>query len=176
MRLFLLPISNRRAFIYCDRSKTSQATHLLRNPCNIVLYPPFTTIARGPKLPWYRDLDQITARAASTWTEWEQAKVSTFDWKRRTTTLGNTLLRRIPYQEWGLKSFPPLTAKLQKKYEDENSSGTIHVLFPPKAFSEADLIPLLKTLATERQSLHRTRMFGSAIGAPLTLPFAAIPV
>jgi len=170
MRVFLLPISSRRAFVYCDKKFTSPISALLKaTPAQA------GTPVANPK-PWYLDIDQVTNKAATTWTDWEQAKESTFDWKRRTTTLGNALLRRIPYEEWSLKSFPSLTDKLKTKYDSSTNLEPIHVLFPSKAFNETDVIPSLKRLATEKQARHRSLMIGSAIGAPLTLPFAAIPM
>jgi hypothetical protein len=170
MRVFLIPISSRRAFVYCDSKFASPVSALLK---------PVAVKAADPNAkpkPWYLDIDQVTNKAATTWTEWEQAKNSTFDWKRRATTLGNALLRRIPYEEWGLKSFPSLTDKLQKKYEAATNLEPIQVLFPSRVFKEMGVIPLLKQLGTAKQSRHRSLMIGSAIGAPLTLPFAAIPV
>lgn len=52
----------------------------------------------------------------------------------------------------------------------------VDVIFPGGYLRKANVVSILKTLATERQELHRKRMIYSAIGAPLTLPFALIPV
>jgi hypothetical protein len=169
MRVFLLPISSRRAFVYCDKKFVSPVSVLLKSTST-------QAAPNAPPKPWYLDIDQVTNKAATTWTEWEQAKNSTLDWKRRTTTIGNALLRRIPYEEWSLKSFPSLTDKIREKYKSSTDLEPIQVLFPPDIFNESRLMPALKKLATEKQARHRSLMIGSAVGAPLTLPFAAIPV
>jgi hypothetical protein len=158
MRLFLLPISTRRTLIYCDRS-------VGRN------VPPSasTTATKEPQ----SYLDRATTKAASTWSDWERADGG---WKKTLTGYGNALLRRIPYEEWGLKSLPPLHTKLIDAYEAGKKSTPIQVLYPSSFLPPNRVANSLKTLATERQELHRKRMIGSIIAAPLTLPFALIPM
>jgi len=93
------------------------------------------------------------------------------------TGYGNAILRRIPYEEWGLKSLPPLTAKRKSTALEYAASGVrIPVLFPPSFLATGKVVDVLKKLATERQELHRKRMIWSAVCTPLTLPFALIPV
>jgi Mitochondrial K+-H+ exchange-related len=104
------------------------------------------------------------------------------------------LLRRIPFEEWALKSLPPLTAKRRSEIEGLSSSSLsaaeletniqkkkIKVLFPGPSqrspgLKKQDIRSILETLATERQEMHKRRMIGSLIGAPLTLPFALVPM
>jgi hypothetical protein len=83
MRLFLLPISTRRTLIYCER-----------------LQP---TLAPGQKPPI---LDRLLSKTSETWTKWESADKG---WQKKVTVYGNELFRRIPFEEWGLKTLPPLT-------------------------------------------------------------------
>jgi len=161
MRLFLLPISTRRTLIYCDRSP------LARN----VVKSSTTTEKEKDEPQSY--LDRATTKAATTWSDWENANGG---WKKTLTTYGNAFLRRIPYEEWGLKSLPPLTSKLRDAYDAGKKSTPILVLFPSSFLPTSKVAQTLSTLSMERQDLHRKRMIGSAIGAPLTLPFALIPV
>ena len=148
MRLFLLPVSTRRTLIYCERVQQQ--------------LPP------GQKPPLS---ERVITRAADTWAKWERAEKG---WQKRLTTEGNRLLRRIPYEEWGLKTIPPET---KKRLEDLDSGRLKVQCLYPGAFLNAGKVPeTLKTLATERQALHRKRMWQCIIGMPITIPFAAVPV
>ncbi|KAF2456083.1 mitochondrial K+-H+ exchange-related-domain-containing protein [Lineolata rhizophorae] len=88
MRLYLLPLSTRARLIYCARAHAAlpgdQQTLLARN------------------LTW------LTSKANTTWASWEASETR---WKVAVTGWGNRVLARIPYQEWGLKTIPPLSGK-----------------------------------------------------------------
>ena len=86
MRLFLLPISTRRSLIYCEKLHE-----------------------KAPKDRSY--YDKITLKANETWVAWEKDEKAIWDWKKKVTFYGNQALKRIPYEEWGLKTIPALTAK-----------------------------------------------------------------
>ena len=146
MRLFLLPIASRRTLIYCDRASLKSAT--------------------SPQAP-PSYLDRLTTKATTTWASWERAEGG---WKKQLTTYGDAVFRRIPYQEWGLKSIPGLTAKIREERK------TVEVVFPGTYLKEERVGDVVRRLALERQPLHRKRMIWSMIGAPLTLPFALVPV
>ncbi|KAF2435931.1 hypothetical protein EJ08DRAFT_604105 [Tothia fuscella] len=146
MRIFLLPISTRRTLIYCERAKQQ--------------------LAPGEKPSW---LDRATNKASETWVSFEKAESG---WKKQLTTYGNAALRRIPYEEWGLKTLPPLSDTIRKK----EPKKSVEVLFPGLFMKEEKVPDILRQLAIERQAMHKKRMIWSAIGAPLTLPFAAIPI
>ncbi|KAF9884129.1 hypothetical protein FE257_002250 [Aspergillus nanangensis] len=146
MRLFIIPISTRRALIY---------SRPLRKDV--------------PKqLSW---TDKITNKAAETWAKWEEADKG---WKKNLVSWGNRVQQRIPYQEWGLKSIPSLNA--QRRLDESHGSKKIDVLFPGNAINADKLESILRTMATERQDLHRKRMMWSFIAAPFTAPVALIPV
>ncbi|GES59212.1 mitochondrial K+-H+ exchange-related-domain-containing protein [Aspergillus terreus] len=146
MRLFIIPISTRRALIY---------SRPLRKDL--------------PKeLSW---TDKITNKAAQTWAKWEEAEKG---WKMHLVSWGNRVQQRIPYQEWGLKSIPSLNA--QRRLDPSHGSKKIDVLFPGNAIDPEKLQSLLARLATERQDLHRQRMWWSFIAAPFTAPIALLPV
>jgi hypothetical protein len=149
MRLFLLPISTRRTLIYCER-----------------LQP---TLAPGQKPPI---LDRVLSKTSETWTKWESAEKG---WQKKVTTYGNQLFRRIPFEEWGLKTLPPLT-KTREKEMIETGRLRFDVLFPEKFLKESRVLGMLDKLARERQGLHKAKLWQSVALMPVTIPFALVPV
>ncbi|KAI9811872.1 MAG: hypothetical protein M1827_005223 [Pycnora praestabilis] len=147
MRLFLLPISTRRSLIYGQR--INQQLSSQQNSY----------------------LDRITNKAAEIWVKWEKGDRK---WQKLTVEFGNKALQKISYQEWGLKSIPPLSAR--RKAEELEGKGKVEVCFPRALFAEGEVMSTLRKLATDRQSLHRKRMWGSLVAMPLTAPLALIPI
>ena len=146
MRLYLFPISTKRTLIYAKR-------------LNQQLTDKQTYIER------------ITGKAATTWHKWEGAESG---WQKKVTEWGNKAFSRIPYQEWGLKSIPPLSAR---RTEDElKGKDKVEVLYPDSIIKENGVLPSLQKLATERQELHRKSMWWSIVAMPLTAPFAVVPM
>lgn len=89
------------------------------------------------------------------------------------------MLRRIPYEEWGLKSIPALSETRRKELEAvvaEGGKGKVEVLFPGTYLKEGKVLETLKKLATERQALHKSKMIWSLGIAPLTAPFMLVPI
>lgn len=146
MRLFIIPISTRRALIYSRTfSKgVSQKVSLT---------------------------DRITSKVAETWARWEEADKG---WKKHLVSWGNRVQQRIPFEEWGLKSIPSFNA--QQRLDLSHGSQPVDVLFPGNAIKEDKLHSVLRTIATERQDLHRKRMWWSCIAAPITAPIGLIPL
>ena len=87
---------------------------------------------------------------------------------------GNQALRRIPYEEWGLKSIPPLSAR--RKEEELSGKEKVEVQFPSSLLPEEKVLDVLRTLGTERQALHKKRLIYCFIGMPITAPVAILPV
>jgi hypothetical protein len=223
MRLFLLPISRTRTLLYCDKiypktralpvasssviaptgtipstnainpsaPKVTAPENEVAKPAGSlreVFFPPKPT--NGSSIQESTILDRATDFAAGTWTGWEREEKG---WQKKITVLGNSLLRRIPYEEWSLKSLPPLNKKRTEDYEaiakgvgeDVQSlreKRTVKVLFPQRdaanatGLEEGNILKEIKSLAEGRTELHRRRMIYSLIAAPLTLPFALIPM
>ncbi|KAB8237432.1 hypothetical protein ETB97_009277 [Aspergillus alliaceus] len=146
MRLFVIPISTRRALIYARPLRRDHAKEL--------------SIA-----------DRITNKVAETWAKWEEAEKG---WKKNLVSWGNKVQQRIPYEEWGLKSIPSLNA--QRRLDESYGSKKIDVLFPGNAIKSEKLKPILYRIATERQDLHRKRMWWSFIACPFTAPVGLIPL
>ncbi len=149
MRLFLLPISTRRSLIYCE--KLHEKTVADR------------TI-----------LDKISIKANETWVAWEKDEKAIGNWKKKVTFYGNQALKRIPFEEWGLKSLPPLT---KKRRQDILEGRTKYEVIFPGRYLRSERVPgILEQLAVERQNLHRSRMIWSVVIMPFTAPFMLIPV
>ncbi|KAF4281420.1 hypothetical protein KXV70_004003 [Aspergillus fumigatus] len=146
MRLFVVPISTQRALIYSR--------------------PLSRDIVRELSV-----LDRVTNKAAETWAKWEEADKG---WKKHLVTWGNKVQQRIPFEEWGLKSIPSL--KAQRRLDKSSETKKVDVLFPGNAIKAEKIRSILRKIATERQDLHRKKMWWSLVAAPLTAPIALIPV
>lgn len=146
MRLFLLPISSRRTLIYCQR----------------------LNVVTAEQSTW---LDKGTIKAANLWASWEKKESG---WQKKIVDYGNQALRRIPYEEWGLKSIPPLSAR--RKADELAGKGHIEIHFPSALISEETVQDVMRKLGTERQELHRMRMIYCFIGMPISAPFALVPL
>jgi hypothetical protein len=150
MRLFLLPISTRRTLIYCER------------------VPPSLPPGQKPPIT-----ERITTRASEQWAKWERTEKG---WQKQLTIQGNRLFKRIPYEEWGLKSIPPATKK--RLQEADEGKTKFQCLYPGKFMKGgSDVVEgVLRRLAGERQALHRKRLWNSVFWMPFTIPFALVPV
>ncbi|OJZ88431.1 hypothetical protein ASPFODRAFT_44100 [Aspergillus luchuensis CBS 106.47] len=146
MRLFVIPISTRQALIY--------ARPLRRGP------------SQKPSMH-----DRVIQKAAETWAKWEEADKG---WKKHLVSWGNRVQQRIPYQEWGLKSIPSLAAV--RRLDESYGTKKVDVLFPGNAIRPEKLQKMLQAIATERQDLHRRRMWLSLLATPLTAPVGLIPL
>ena len=146
MRLFLIPISTRRALIYARPLRRDAAKELSL-------------------------LDRATSKAAGTWAQWEEAESG---WKKHLVTWGNRVQQRIPFEEWGLKSIPSL--KQQRRIDQSHGTKQINVLYPANAIRRENIPQMLRKIATERQEFHRKQMWWNLGLSPLTAPFAIIPV
>lgn len=148
MRIFLLPVSTRRTLLYCERMQTQ--------------------LAGGAKPPVQ---DRIVNKVATTWSSWEKHEKG---WQKKVTVYGNEMFKRIPFEEWSLKSLPTANEARMK----EASSGHVkyECLYPAAFINEAKVSEILSKIATERQELHRKRMIACLTFAPFTIPFALVPV
>jgi len=149
MRLFLLPISTRRSLIYCE-----------------------TIHQKAPADRSY--LDKATLKASETWVAWEKDTKAIWDWKKKVTFYGNSALKRIPYEEWGLKTLPALSAARKQSIIDGKEK--YEVMFPGRYLSPQKLPGILEKLAKERQTMHRSKLLWSIVIMPFTAPFMLIPV
>ncbi|KAL8789426.1 MAG: hypothetical protein Q9213_001183 [Squamulea squamosa] len=147
MRLFLLPISTRRSLIYCQRLNQQLSSE--------------TTYA-----------DKITTRASNTWLRLEKGDKG---WQKKVTSYGKKLFEKIPHEEWGLKSIPPLSRR--RRDEELDGKKQVEVIFPGSIIGEDKVKSALQAFAgDERQAFHTKWMWGSILGMPMSAPVALIPV
>lgn len=116
-------------------------------------------------------MDKVQTKAAETWAGWEQKESG---WQSTVVKYGNQALRRVPYEEWGLKSMPPLSSGR----EDDSTKGMdkVQVIYPQTLIPPTRVTEMLLKLSTERESLHRQRLIYCLIGMPISAPFAAVPM
>lgn len=103
-----------------------------------------------------------------TWERYEKG------WQKTVTNWGNQLFKRIPYQEWGLKSIPPATkARLQ---EIDEGRLKFQCLYPSAFMRKDGVLGVVEKLAKERQALHWQRLLWCLVGMPISAPFMIVPV
>ncbi|KAF6841959.1 hypothetical protein CPLU01_00052 [Colletotrichum plurivorum] len=146
MRLYLLPLTTSRTLLYSQR-------------LNIA-----TTNKQGLA-------DKVSKKASKLWAGWE-AKES--GWQKKVVSYGNYALRRIPYEEWGLKSVPPISAR--RKDEELKGKEKIELIYPDTIIPTTKAESVVRTLATERDALHKKKLIWCLIGMPISAPFALVPV
>ncbi|KAI0834065.1 mitochondrial K+-H+ exchange-related-domain-containing protein [Hypoxylon sp. FL0890] len=146
MRFFLLPISTRRTLLYCQKLQA-----LPKDKQTIV--------------------DKVTVRAAQLWSGWERKEGG---WQKKVVVYGNYLLRRIPFEEWGLKSVPPLSTR--RREEEILGKDKNHLIYPESLIPTTKAVSVLRALGTERESLHKSRLIWCLIGMPISAPFALVPI
>ncbi|KAL8910641.1 MAG: hypothetical protein Q9171_004096 [Xanthocarpia ochracea] len=136
MRLFLLPVSTRRSLIYCQRLNNQLSSEI--------------TYA-----------DKITTRASNTWLRWERAERG---WQKKITSYGNKLFEKIPHEEWGLKSIPPLSSR--RKDEELEEKKQVEVVFPGSVIREEKVKAALQAFAGDkRQGFHTKWMWATRSGS-----------
>ena len=91
------------------------------------------------------------------------------------TEYGNKLLKRLPHEEWSLKSIPPLNAR--RKGEEIKGKEQVCVEYPDGFVDEVRVQGTLKRLgADEKQAFHMKWCLGSIVGMPLTAPVVLVPM
>ncbi|KDN64722.1 hypothetical protein CSUB01_01936 [Colletotrichum sublineola] len=146
MRLYLLPLTASRTLLY------SQRLHVATNSQQGLA-------------------DKVAKKAAKLWAGWEARESG---WQKKVVNYGNYALRRIPYEEWGLKSVPPISAR--RKDDELKGNEKIELVFPDKVIPTGKAEQVVRTLATERDALHKRKLIWCLIGMPISAPFALVPV
>ncbi|KAE8251077.1 hypothetical protein A4X13_0g4168 [Tilletia indica] len=147
-------------------------------------------VVQAKKLPL---ASRLSARAAAFWVSLGEPNTkSTFDWKRRTHQLGERIMDTVEYDEWALKGIDPAIAPSLKhptSHQSDSEPGAagsetnphkeqvnVPLLYPPSLLKPNVLLSSLRTLTEHRTPYHRKWFWVCFIGAPLTAPFALVPV
>ena len=147
MRIYLLPISTRRTLIYCKRLGA----------------------ATTEKKTY---VDKTTEKAAKMWAGWEQKESG---WQKKVVEWGNQAMKRISFEEWGLKSLPPLS-KRRDSEDLSTDDAMVEVQFPSIIIPMEKVHEVLQKIGTEREALHKKRMMWCFVGMPISAPVALVPM
>jgi len=96
-------------------------------------------------------------------------------WQKKVTVFGNKLFQRLSYEEWGLKSVPPLSAKRKAEELKGKTKSTVH--YPESLLKPEEVNDILQRYGSDaKQGYHSKWFWWTVIGAPFTAPVALIPV
>ncbi|KAM0484256.1 hypothetical protein ACHAPX_001676 [Trichoderma viride] len=165
MRLYLLPVSTRRTLLYASRFVNPTSPSSASTSASAPTSPSSSSSTTSSYI------DRGADFAARKWAQWEKMERG---WQRKVVDYGNHAFRRIPFQEWGLKSVPPLSSR--RRNDELRGRDKVELVFPPAAIPEHKAEGVLRTLATERQALHRQRLLWCFVGMPITAPLGLVPV
>lgn len=168
-----VPITTRHSYIYCNHS--------------------FSLLGANQKLPWLITVENKLVSLALR--VWDKLHKSQFIVNKKIVDWARKLLDTIPYNESCLKSFPSktvmireingqeaknkrtimLTGELQKSNIDLAQLKPIPVYHP--LFQDAlTIVEQMKTFRNELGTYHKKRAMWCALGIPVSLPLALIPV
>ncbi|KAK4705017.1 hypothetical protein P7C70_g1188, partial [Phenoliferia sp. Uapishka_3] len=85
----------------------------------------------------------------------------------------------VQYEEWALKAIDPAlspTPWSKPGTPRPGDDGKVTLLYPPSLLSPGPLLDALKAQLAHREPHHKSAMWKCLLGAPLTFPFAIIPV
>lgn len=144
-------------------------------------------------------VSKATNKATEQWEKFGKAKPG--NWKYRIYMTGENLMDRIEYEEWLLKALDASTApKLFTRRPQITDAGAdaasstrasvdgsgsreksvpeplIPLYYPEKLVSEQYVLADLRRMVDLREPHHKSLMKKSLVAAPLTFPFAIIPV
>lgn len=170
MRFIVVPLSTKQCMVYCQRT--------------------LPLSSKNPRID-----DRVATKVSVTWEKW---KASDTKWKVALVRWVDTMLERISYQEWTLKTIPAQSAVLRRLKESASSSSSsssaptkfvknlANIAEPhtiekipiihPSIISKGLISNQLTGLAHRGLTHHWKYFWYSAIGAPLTLPMALVPV
>lgn len=168
MRLVVIPLSLKRSMVYCQWD-TKTATQ------------------GKPRID-----ERLVQRATSAWNNFSKSETK---WKQKIVSWANAAMEKIPYDEWSLKTIPARSSVLRRLNSSVSNETTgqqvstsaanglndknlkaITVIYPKTCLSASVVRTRLEKLSSAGISYHTKYMWLSAIGAPLTLPVAIVPI
>lgn len=164
MRLIVLPLTRNRSILYCQQA----------------LLP---KVRSKPRFD-----DRVAAKAAKTWASFESSPTK---WKQKLVSGVNWALERIPYEEWSLKTVPSENTYMRKVQKTGDhvapkellATGVpakdlepLELVYPATAMTFEEARSELAKFASLGISRHKKHMLYCAVGLPLTLPVALVPI
>ncbi|SCV74612.1 BQ2448_7641 [Microbotryum intermedium] len=127
-------------------------------------------------------LTRATLWASGTWEGFGKADEGT--WKRRAYVIGAKFMDKIEFEEWALKAIDPALSPKPWAAIKEGSEGgaarrqedKVSLIYPSSILKEAELKESLRKQLDHREPLHKKAMYRCILVAPLTFPFAIVPV
>ncbi|PIL22968.1 hypothetical protein GSI_15665 [Ganoderma sinense ZZ0214-1] len=173
-----------------------RATHVARSATRsmrIIALPlaPHTNPVNGKPaehLTYYHFVTPPEDKKKASWTKWVVTKSSELwaglgrapqgSWKRKAFLYGERLVNRLDFEELALKSLDP---SLGPKFSDivprgqkSETAPTIPLVYPPSVCAAP--IPHLRSLLDKRTPKHRKGFWMWLAIAPVTAPFAIVPI
>ncbi|SGY84924.1 BQ5605_C009g05727 [Microbotryum silenes-dioicae] len=144
-----------------------------------------SSLGEGKKEVGKRQLSYLTRAtlwASGTWEGFGKADEGT--WKRRAYVIGARFMDKIEFEEWALKAIDPALSPKPWAAIKAGSDGVaarrqedkVSVIYPSSILKESELKESLRKQLDHREPLHKKAMYKCILFAPLTFPFAIIPV
>lgn len=140
----------------------SSKLRLVALPLKSSKAPPITLLSQPPTVA----LKSNYLAMAVNWCDRQWNKLSESaegHWKKRVWNGGESIMDRVPYEEWALKHIEPAQGVAPK------SSHKMDILYPKSVISDKDLLRLIKEQFISRASRHRRSMWIALAIAPITL-------
>jgi len=196
LRLIALPLCKKPELIYYYAQKRKEAkgkataSEAQDNSTEHAAPPAAAPSAESTDMAT-RATNLITKATNLATNQWEKfGKADKGNWKYKVYMRGEKLMDRIEYEEWLLKALDASTApKLwsRKKVLVATEAGDeaaltskdgqhVPLYYPPSLISDSQLLKNLGGLLEHREPHHNSAMKKALWIAPLTFPFAVIPV
>ncbi|SCZ98357.1 BZ3500_MvSof-1268-A1-R1_Chr3-2g06318 [Microbotryum saponariae] len=144
-----------------------------------------SSLGEGQKEVGKRQLSYVTRAtlwASGTWEGFGKADEGT--WKRRAYVIGARFMDKIEFEEWALKAIDPALSPKPWAAIKAGSDGVaarrqedkVSLIYPSSILKEPELKESLRKQLDHREPLHKKAMYKCILFAPLTFPFAIIPV
>ncbi|GAA5908468.1 Mrx19p [Sporobolomyces salmoneus] len=143
--------------------------------------PPTTSNNDGGERPKLPLLTKATDKAADMWAGLGRGKEGS--WKKRSYDFGEKMMDKIEFEEWALKAIDTNLAPKPFKAATEGANALkasmyepVELIYPKSLLKSEALLEQLEKQLRHREPHHRNAMWKCLILAPLTTPFALLPV
>ncbi|KAF8523205.1 mitochondrial K+-H+ exchange-related-domain-containing protein [Gautieria morchelliformis] len=172
MRIIALPLTTRAT------ASSSRVPNAVLPLTHYHFQPPLRKTEKGKQTI----VNRVVNKAAEAWAGFGKAPQS--NWKRRVFVYGEQLIDRIDFEELSLQgvdpSLGPRIGQLRRGDADiDGSLIQIPIFYPPSAdlgHQSTSPLPHMQLILSRRTPHHRKGFYKWLVIAPLTAPFALIPI